>query len=399
MQHRTGTRIAILAQRIFDGDAIRGPGAVLIEGERIAGLAKPGDIDPQVERIELDADLLLAPGLVDCQVNGGAGLLLNDDPSEDAVRKLAAAHQAFGSTTVLPTLITDAPAAMETLARIDPRAIPGVPGFHLEGPFINVEKRGVHSAAHVRELAPADIDLVGAIAQRGVCLLTLAPERAPPGAIRALREAGAIVSLGHSNASAACARDAADEGATGVTHLFNAMSQMSAREPGLVGATFADERLFAGVIADGLHVAPLNLALAHRILGARRLMLVSDAMPSIGALVRSFRLMDRDVSLEDGPLGARLALADGTLAGAHLTMAEAVKRMVSLAGAALSDALRMATGTPARFLGLDAEIGGVKPGAFADLVALDGACDVRRVWLRGRALEARRTGEPEERAA
>ncbi|MBX9758833.1 MAG: amidohydrolase family protein, partial [Beijerinckiaceae bacterium] len=224
--------------------------------------------------------------------------------------------------------------------------------------------------------------VLAGFAARGVCLLTLAPERVSPGAIGALCEAGVIVSLGHTNASADCARQAADEGATGVTHLFNAMSQMSAREPGLVGAAFMDDRFFAGLIADGVHVAPMNLRLAHRIIGHDRLMLVSDAMPSVGARAHSFNLMGRRVELRDG----RLALPDRTLAGAHLTLAQAVKRMVHIGGASLESALTMATRTPARFLGLEDAIGVLRPGAFADLIALDAANDVARVWLRGHAL-------------
>lgn len=385
MEQRTGGRFVIVAQEIFDGSAMRGPGAVLIEGERIVALGALADAQSAGAQIlELKAGRVLAPGLIDCQVNGGAGVLLNDEPTMDGVRAIVRAHQSYGTTSLLPTLITDTPAVMALLCDLDPRDIAGAPGFHLEGPFINAERRGVHTTDHVRALAPSDMDQLASIAAHGVCLLTLAPERAPPGAIRALCEAGLIVSLGHSNASADCARAAADEGATGVTHLFNAMSQMSAREPGLVGAAFADERLFAGVIADGVHVAPLNLTLAHRIAGPQRLMLVSDAMPSVGAHAQSFDLMGRRVELRQG----RLALADGTLAGAHITLAEAVKRMVRLAGASLESALTMATRTPARFLGLENEIGALRAGAFADLVAMDEAHDVTHVWLRGRALEA-----------
>ena len=390
MEQRTGDRLAIVAHEIFDGRAMRGPGAVLIEGERILGLGGPSDAEVTgVERVELDKGLLLAPGLVDCQVNGAGGLLVNDDPAEAAIRRIAATHQAFGTTSLLPTLITGAREGMERLSEIDPRAIAGVPGFHLEGPFINMDRRGVHSAGFLRELSAADMELLSAFAQKGACMLTLAPERVPPGAVRAICETGVTVSLGHSNATFQCAHAAADEGARGLTHLFNAMSQITAREPGLVGAAFADERLFTGVIADGSHVAPINLALAHRIIGPDRLMLVSDAMPSVGAPSGSFDLMGRRVELHDG----QLTLADGTLAGAHLTLAEAVKRMARLSGASVESALRMATRTPARFLGLDDEIGILAPGAFADLVAFDANHDVARIWLRGRPTASRRFDE------
>lgn len=385
MKHRKGPRFAILAHEIFDGWAMRGPGSVIIEDDRILGFGAPDDLAQDMEWFELAPDRLLAPGFIDCQVNGGASALVNDDPSESVVRAIVRTHQAFGTTTLLPTLITDAPAKMESLCGVDPRTIAGVAGFHLEGPFINAEKCGAHPVGHVRALSPPDLELLSAFAERGACVVTLAPERAPPGAIRAIVETNVIVSLGHSNASAPCVRAAADEGATGVTHLFNAMSQINAREPGLVGAAFSDTRLFAGLIADGEHVAPLNLALAHKLVGADRLMLVSDAMPSVGSETTTFRLLGRKALLENG----KLRLEDGTLAGAHLTMAEAVKRFVRLAHAPLPDALRMATRTPARFLGLENEIGILRPGAFADLVVLDAALNVTDVWLRGETLAPR----------
>ena len=182
MEQRTLARLAIVAHEIFDGDAMRGPGAVLIEGDRILGLGAASDAEATgVERVELDKGFLLAPGLVDCQVNGADGVLLNDGASEAAIRRIASTHQAFGTTSLLPTLITGAREGMERLCDIDPRAIAGVPGFHLEGPFINVERRGVHSAEFVRELSGADMELLSAFAQRGACMLTLAPERASPG--------------------------------------------------------------------------------------------------------------------------------------------------------------------------------------------------------------------------
>jgi N-acetylglucosamine-6-phosphate deacetylase len=389
MEHQSGRRFAIIAHAIFDGVGMRGAGAVVIENGRILGLGAASDVTQNMERVELDSDLLLAPGFVDCQVNGGAGALINDDPSASTVRAVAEAHQAFGTTSLLPTLITDAREKLERLCELDARTIPGVAGFHIEGPFINVDRRGAHPANHVRDLTPPDLQHLARLAECGACVLTLAPERAPPGAIRSIVENDVIVSLGHSNATAQCVRAAADEGATGVTHLFNAMSQMSAREPGLVGAAFTDSRLFAGVIADGEHVAATNLAIAHEIIGSDRLMLVSDAMPSVGNNTSSFQLLGRRASLAHG----KLTLDDGTLAGAHLTMAEAVKRIVRLAHVPLQDALRMATRTPARFLRQESEIGVLAPGAHADLVTLDATLNVSNVWLRGAAVKARRLNE------
>lgn len=379
METAQAGRFAIVAPEAFDGVAMRGPCALIVEDGRVLGLARPADAPAECERVELAAGSVLAPGFVDWQVNGGGGTLLNDDPSQAGLRAIVQAHASLGTTSIAPTLITDAPERLERLGDLDAFAVPGVVGLHLEGPYISTEKNGAHPREHVRALTPDDLERLATLAQKGPCVVTLAPDRAPPGAVRALVESGVVVSLGHSNATAACAIAAADEGATAVTHLFNAMSQITAREPGLVGAAFADSRLMAGVIADGEHVAPLNLSLALRIMGPDRLMLVSDAMPSVGAASTTFRLMGRDVTLKEG----RLTLPDGALAGAHLSMADAVGRMVRLAGASLEDALRMATRTPARFLGLDSEIGLLRPGVWASAVALDADLSVTRVWMRG----------------
>ena len=390
METAQARRFAILSPEVFDGFAMRGPGALLVEDGRVLGLGQPADLPQDCERVELAEGSVLAPGFVDWQVNGGGGALLNDNACADAVRIIAQAHASLGTTSIAPTLITDSADRLERLCDLDACAIPGVVGLHLEGPFINAEKKGAHPREHVRELAPDDLERLALLVQKGPCVVSLAPERVPPGAVRALVESGVIVSLGHSNATSACATAAADEGATGVTHLFNAMSQMTAREPGLVGTALTDTRLMAGVIADGEHVAPLNLSLALRMMGPDRLMLVSDAMPSVGAALTTFTLMQREVTLKDG----RLTLSDGALAGAHLSMGEAVARMVRLAGAPLADALRMATRTPARFLGLEADIGLLRPGVWASAVALDSSLNIANVWLRGQPVTAATQAAP-----
>jgi N-acetylglucosamine-6-phosphate deacetylase len=209
--------------------------------------------------------------------------------------------------------------------------------------------------------------------------VTLAPEMVPEGAIKALAESGLRVSAGHSDASAAQVLAAVDQGLTGITHLFNAMSQLTARASGLVGAALSDKRLMAGIICDGIHVDPIAMQVAHAAMGVDRLMLVTDAMALVGTSRHTFKLHGHTITLQDG----RLTDASGTLAGAHLTMIDAVRNAVTLAHVPLVDALIMASGTPARFLGLENQIGRIAAGYRADMVAFDAGYHVLRTWLGG----------------
>ncbi len=373
--------LAIQAERLFDGEGLTGPRRVEIADGRIAAVLDAGRSMEADETVVLPAGSVLAPGFIDCQVNGGGDALLNDDPSAATVQRIAAAHRRFGTTGLLPTLITDRPDKLDALARAAPeaKAIPGVLGFHLEGPHLNPRRKGIHPPDCIRLMTEADIGRLEGFGALGRSLVTLAPELAPPGAIRRLVRAGLRIAAGHSEAAGAEMTAAADAGLTGVTHLFNAMSQLTPREPGIVGATLADERLCAGIIADGLHVAPQSLQAAFRAMGRGRIMLVTDAMSTAGGSQTSFLLQGRQITLVDG----RLTDEAGTLAGAHLTMDEAVRNAIRLMGASLADALAMASTTPARFLGLSAERGAIAPGLRADLVALDAALQVADVWVGG----------------
>jgi N-acetylglucosamine-6-phosphate deacetylase len=370
---------AIVAPRLFDGAALRGPAALLHENGRIVALTPPGHVPAGAVVETLPADTLLAPGFIDVQVNGGGGTLFNDRPTLDGARAIMQAHERFGTTSCLPTLITDSRDAMAraVAAAREGAAASGFLGVHLEGPFLNPARKGVHREDLIAAIETGNLDLLG-----GARLVTLAPEHAPRGFIRALAERGVTVAAGHTEASADQMRRAADEGLTGLTHLFNAMPPLQGRAPGPVGAAFADERLFAGIICDGLHVDSTSVRAAWRALGAERLMLVTDAMPSVGAAVDRFILSGREIRLVDG----RLVTADGTLAGAHLDMAGAVRNAVRLCGIPLADALRMASATPARFLKLDDRLGQLAPGHAADMVALDGGLSVTGVWRRGARL-------------
>ena len=371
----------IAAPRLFDGTAIRGPALVTVAGAVIEDVSFTGAAASAT--VTLPPDAILAPGFIDIQVNGGGGVLLNDEPTVTGVRRIAAAHRTYGTTGLLPTLITDRVEVMEALAATAPAAIqlPGVLGFHLEGPGLNKARKGIHRETDIRVPDARDLAAIKSFGGCGRSLVTLAPECVPPALIGDLVRAGLRVATGHSDATAAQVSQAVDQGITGVTHLFNAMSQLTARAPGVVGAALDDERLFAGIICDGLHVDPLSLRLAFRCKGPDRLMLVTDAMPLVSTGERDFLLRGRRITLNDG----RLTGADGTLAGAHLTMIEAVHNAVEWLGIDLSEALAMASRTPAMFLGLGRELGAIARGYRADFLAFNDRFEVIATWIGGQA--------------
>jgi len=373
-------RHAVAADYVFDGIAVHRGAAVVIEGDTVAAVVPRKELSAGVPVRQMPRGLWLAPGFIDIQVNGGGDVLFNDAPTAEAARAIAAAHRKFGTTSLLPTLITDAPDKMKAaLAAIGEMKEPSILGIHLEGPFISPAKPGVHAPRYIRKPATEDEALLLA-SRAGVTLVTLAPEEAPPGFIARLTKAGIRVCLGHSNATYAQTKAALAEGLTGFTHLFNAMRPLESREPGPIAAALESSNAFFGMIVDGIHVAPAMLKLALR--GLAQPMLVTDAMPPAGGARSTFRLYDEDISLRDN----RLTRADGTLAGAHLTMAQAIRNCVDLLGVPLTDALRFASSNPARFLGLGDKLGRLAPNYRADIVAFDPATlDVAATWVAGRA--------------
>ncbi|WP_342739414.1 N-acetylglucosamine-6-phosphate deacetylase [Bradyrhizobium sp. B117] len=378
MDHAGSVSLTIAAQHIFDGTDMRGPGSVRISQGRIESISFD---EAAGASIRLPRHAILAPGFIDIQVNGGGGVLLNDQPTEAGVRRIVETHRKAGTTGCLPTLITDRPEVIERLAVAAQACldIPGVLGFHLEGPALNRSRKGIHPEAEIRVPDRRDLAAIKSFGDRGRSIVTLAPECVPAPIIDELVGAGLRIAAGHSDASAAEIRQAVGRGISGVTHLFNAMSQLSAREPGLVGAALEDDRLFAGIICDGIHVDGTALRVAFRCKGRDRLMLVTDAMPLVGTDDRQFLLQGRQIMLHDN----RLTGPDGTLAGAHLTMIEAVRNAVALIGISLIDALIMASRTPAAFLGLGAELGRIAPGYRADLVAFNANFEVVGTWIGG----------------
>jgi N-acetylglucosamine-6-phosphate deacetylase len=354
----------------------------VIEGSRIAALATRGELPAGMPTRRLRDGAWLAPGFIDVQVNGGGDVLFNDEPTPEGIAAIVAGHRKFGTTGLLPTLITDTPAKMRTaldaVCRTAP-VNPGVLGIHFEGPFLSPGKPGIHDAALIRRPEEADAALLCA-PQSHCTVVTLAPEEAPPGFIARLAAAGARVCLGHSMATYAQTKAALAEGLAGFTHLFNAMRPLESREPGPIAAALETPDAWFGMIVDGVHVAPAMLRLALR--GAAHPMLVTDAMPPVGGRAPHFTLYGNEIVVHDG----RCARADGTLAGAALDMASAVRNCVRMLDVPLTDALRFASTEPARFLGLGKELGRLAPGYRADMVALDpGDIDICDTWVAGDA--------------
>jgi N-acetylglucosamine-6-phosphate deacetylase len=375
------SRHAVLADRVFDGRRWHARAAVLVEDGRITGLAARAEVPPDWPQTRLPAGAVLAPGFIDLQVNGGAGVLLNDEPSADGLRAIARTHRRFGTTACLPTLISDTRERMRAAmgaARVV-SGQDGILGLHVEGPFISPQRPGVHPPDRIAKPQAGDLEMLRELAGAGHSMVTLAPECVPAGFVRGLAAAGVRVSIGHSEASAVQVKQAVADGATGVTHLFNAMPPMSARAPGIIGAALAEPRLTAGLIVDGIHVDPVSVQAAFAAKGADQIALVTDAMPTVGASLDHFALLDQTIRLADG----RLSTEAGTLAGAHLDMASAVGNAVRLADIPLEDALRAASLTPARFLGLDSERGQLAPGMRADLVALAEDLTAIATWVDG----------------
>ena len=374
------SRFVLAADHVFDGDSVRPDHAVFVEGGHIAAVL-PRSAAPADGTVEaLPPGAWLAPGFIDVQVNGGGDVLFNDDPSAASLAVIAAAHRRFGTTSLLPTLITDASEKMRRAIKAVDEAVsknPGILGIHLEGPFISPERPGVHDGAAIRRPTEDDFSMLTSL-REGVTLVTLAPECVPDGFIRRLAEAGVRVSLGHSMATYDDTRQALADGLTGFTHLFNAMRPLASRDPGPIAAALETPQCWYGLIADGVHVHPAMLRLALR--GPGRAMLVTDAMPPVGGRKADFVLYEEEIAVRDG----RCRRADGTLAGTALDMSGAVRNAVALAGASLPQALRMASRRPAEFLGAGDRLGRLAPGYRADLVAfMPNEVQVLKTWVAG----------------
>jgi len=367
----------ILTDRGFETDV-----TVLVEDGHIVAVV-PGPPPKDAEVIDL-AGRYLVPGFIDTQVNGGGDVLFNDEPTVEGLRRIAAAHRRYGTTGMLPTLISDDVEVMRRAidATRDALAqqVPGVLGVHLEGPYLNAARKGVHDPSKFHTPDAAELDLVASLGKDGVTLVTLAPERFDATTLRALAQRGVVIAAGHTAANYEQLRDGFADGITGITHLFNAMTPMNSREPGAVGAALENPDAWCGLIVDGFHVhdATLRVAIAARPRG--KMMLVTDAMPPVGGEREAFSLYGVEMICRDG----QCTTADGTLAGSALDMASAVRNTVQRLGLPLEEACRMASQYPAEFIGLGGELGRIAPGYRADLVVLDDALQVQGSWIGGK---------------
>ena len=378
--------ITLTNARVLTGDAFRTDVSVTVEGDRIVRVGPGAGPDGEVRDL---GGAYLVPGFIDTQVNGGGGILFNDCPTADCIDAIGQAHRRFGTTGFLPTLISDdlsvIDRAITAVEEAIARGTPGVLGIHIEGPFLNASRKGVHDASKFRTLDDDAIALLTRL-KSGRTLVTLAPETTTPAMITRLAQAGAVVAAGHTDADYATTRAALDAGMTGFTHLFNAMSPLASREPGAVGAALEDIDSWCGLIVDGHHVDPVVLKLALRCRPRNRFMLVTDAMPSVGSPEDHFMLQGRRITVRDG-----LCLdPDGVLAGSDLNMAAAVRNARDLMDLDLPSAVALATANPAEFLGLGDVRGRIQPGFAADLAVLDDDLTVVETWIGGR----RRVNEP-----
>lgn len=371
---------ALTGARIFDGSHILEGRAVVIEQDRILAVPQENDLPTGLERRRIEG--LLAPGFIDVQVNGGGGVLFNDVRSVEGLKTIAAAHRKFGTVGLMPTFITDTrermAEAVEAMRAALAARVPGVLGIHVEGPFINVERKGVHNPAYIRMIEDEDLAILTSL-KKGRTLVTLAPERTGMEAVARLASSGVLVCAGHTAGDYTTITEACRHGLRGFTHLFNAMPPLAGRDPGPVGAGIDTTGTWCGLIVDGHHVSDASLRIAIAAKGTAGMMLVTDAMSVTGTDLESFELHGRTIYRREG----RLATADGTLAGSDLDMASAVRNSVKRLGLGLPDVLRMASLNPATFLRLDHKLGRIAPGYRASLVLLDDDLNVQKTWIDG----------------
>lgn len=367
---------------ILTGEATVEGHALLVRGVTVVDLVSNSKIPADAIKVSCP-DQIIAPGLVDAQVNGGDNLLLNNAPTADTCLAITKAHRRYGTTALLLTCMSDSPETTRQAlaavreARKDDR---GIVGIHLEGPHLGQDKRGVHDIKTIRPLNDNDISVYKRVGDE-VLLVTLAPESATSEQIKKLSQQS-VVSLGHSTAMPEQVRTALQAGATGFTHLYNAMSGMSARAPGVIGAALDDPNSWCSVIADDHHVMPEMIRLALRSKPLGKVFLVSDAMaPAATETPQAFSLYGQQIQYANG----RCMTSEGRLAGSAITLLDAVRYCVKKVGVELDEALRMASTYPASFLGLEHKLGRLLPNHCADLIVLDQNLELQDVWPAGNA--------------
>lgn len=373
------TRIG--AKQLFTGNAFLRDQVLSVEHGKIIA------IDNQLDNIDKSLSGLVVPGFVDLQVNGGGGVLFNNTPTLSGLKTMMAAHVKFGTTAMLPTLITDQISIMQQAADAIAQAIEldikGIKGVHFEGPHLSVAKKGAHSEDYIRSISGAEWQILSR-KDLGQILVTLAPENVVPGDIKTMVEMGIKVCLGHSNADFQTVKRAIAAGADGFTHLFNAMSPLQGREPGMVGAALLSDKASCGLIVDGHHVDYASCQLALKTKPQDKVFLVTDAMPLVGTSDDKFAFFDREVHLSNG----KLTSTTGELAGSILDMATAVRNTHQYLSVDLQQALNMASKNPANYIN-NQTIGRIDLGCDADFVELDDNVQVLSTWIKGECIYSR----------
>lgn len=373
---------ALVNGKVFTGEQWSSNQAVVIDGEKIIALCAADNLPASVTAIIDLQNQRLIPGLIDTQVNGGGGVLFNDAPTIETLRVMGEAHRQFGTTGFYPTLISDdlsvVAKAIAAVKQAIAEKVPGVLGIHLEGPFLNPERKGVHDASKFKIIDEAAFELLTSL-KVGKTLITIAPELTTPEMIGRFVEAGVVVAAGHSAANYEQTKTALAAGLSSFTHLFNAMQPLTSREPGMVGAALENANSWCGIIVDGFHVHPASLKVAHQAKATGKMVLVTDAMPSVGATDKNFMLNGELIRCERG----KLSTASGTLAGSDLDMLAAVKNTVEMVGIDLDEAIRMASTYPAAMMG-ESDLGAIKVGYTASMVLMDEDYQVVRSWINGR---------------
>ncbi len=375
------TLIRFHARRLFDGENFLDDQVLSLSDGKITA------IDQDITQVDFVAKGLVVPGYIDLQVNGGGGALFNDEPSVERLKTIALSHAKFGTTAMMPTLITDKVEVMQQAADAIAQAladnIPGIVGVHFEGPHLSVAKKGTHCPEYIRPISEVEWQIFSR-KDIGQIMVTLAPETVSADDIKRMSDLGIKVCIGHSNADFAKTQAAIDAGASGFTHLFNAMSPLQGREPGVVGCALLNDTTSCGLIVDGHHVDYASCQLAIKTKPKGKVFLVTDAMPPVGTDQTEFALYDRTVYVNNG----KLTSTTGELAGSSLDMANAVKNTHFGLKISLDEALRMAGLYPAEYLYQDQEVirGALKIGKQADMVVLNDDLTVSETWIGGKRI-------------
>jgi len=379
---------ALSGARIFTGEEFLDDHSLILNDGVIEAITPTEHLDSSVQVHQLSGGIL-TPGFIDIQVNGGGDVMFNNDPSVEGLARMMAGHRRFGTTGMMPTLISDThdtiKAGVDAVNEARKVQVPGILGVHIEGPFFNPAKRGTHQESCIRAPEETDIDWLCSLRNPDSidplkAIVTLAPEQTATGQIKRLSDAGILVCAGHTDAYAADITRALNEGLKGFTHLFNAMRPLQGREPGVVGAALDDPNSWCGIIADGHHVDPMAIRIACAAKPEGKVVLVTDSMATIGGTNKSFTLYNEVITESEG----KLINAEGNLAGSAIGMIDAVRISVEKVGLTLERSLRMASLYPAEFLGLAHCYGKTIEGYSADLVHFDEqSWQVKNTWIQG----------------